>query len=192
MKSNKTYRLVVTAMLIAIATVLNEFAVVQLPYGGGVTIFSQVPIIALGYIFGPAWGLLSGFVMSLIQLLFGLPHLSITKTFSAYLIFAFFDYIFAYTALGLGGVFKGKFKSSYIDLSVGTVLVCMLRLLCHFVSGVTIWSEYANSDAVGAIVAYSITYNAGYMIPEMIITIIGILALNKFLFPRLDKNGVIK
>ena len=91
MKNNKTYRLVVTAMLIAIATVLNEFAVVQLPYGGGVTIFSQVPIIALGYIFGPAWGLLSGFVMSLIQLLFGLPHLSIAKTFSSYFMLVFLN-----------------------------------------------------------------------------------------------------
>ena len=192
MKNNKTYRLVVTAMLIAIATVLNEFAVVQLPYGGGVTIFSQVPIIALGYIFGPAWGLLSGFVMSLLQFLFGLSNLSYVKGFSSYLILILFDYLLAYTALGLGGIFKDKFKNGYIDLTIGTTLVCAFRLLCHFISGITIWGDYTNGNSLGAVFAYSITYNAGYMIPETIITIIGILALNKFLFPRLDNNGVLK
>ena len=192
MKKNSTYKLVVTAMLVAIATVLNELAVVPLPYGGGVTIFSQVPVVALSWIFGPLWGLLSGFLMSLFQLLFGLANLSYVKGFSAYLIVILFDYILPYTLLGLGGILKDKIKNSYLSLSLGTLLVCMLRLLCHFVSGVTVWADYTNGNDFGAVAIFSITYNASYMIPETIITIIGILALNKLLFPRLDKNGALK
>ncbi len=192
MKKNNTYKLVVTAMLVAIATVLNEFAVVRLPYGGGVTIFSQVPVIALSCIFGPSWGLTSGFSMSLLQILFGLKNISYAKTFLDYLIIILFDYILPYSLLGLGGVFKDKIKNSYLSLSIGTILVCALRLLCHFISGVTVWADYTNGSSFGAVVAFSISYNAAYMIPETIVSLIGILALNKFLFPRLDKNGALK
>ena len=192
MKKNSTYKLVVAAMLVAIATVLNQFAVLQLPYGGGVTIFSQVPIIAISWIFGPAWGLISGFVMSLFQLLFGLSNLSYVKGISSYLIVILCDYILPYTLLGLGGIFKDKLRSNYLSLSLGTVLVCVLRLLCHFISGVTVWADYTNGNNFGAVALFSLTYNGGYMLPETIITIIGVSALYKFLFPRLDKNGAIK
>ncbi len=192
MRSNKTYKLVVAAMLIAIATILNEFAVVHLPYGGGVTIFSQVPIIAISWVFGPLWGLLSGFVMSLFQLLFGLSNLSYVKGFESYIILILCDYLLPYTTLGVAGIFKNKFKNSYLELIVGTLFVCFDRLLYHFISGITVWADYTNGNDMGAVMTYSLTYNAGYMIPETIVTIIGILALNRFLFPRLDSNGVLK
>lgn len=194
MKTNKTYRLVVTAVLIALSTILNEFATFSSPflYGGGVTVMSQVPIIALGYIFGPSWGLVSGFTMSLVQLLCGLSNFSYVKGIGAYLLCALFDYIVPYTILGLGGIFKGKFKNSAVELTVGTVMVCAIRLLCHFITGVTIWADYTSGQAMSAIFSYSIAYNAGYMIPETIITVIGILALNKFLFPRLKDDGTLK
>ena len=192
MKSNKTYRLVVTAMLIAIATVLNQFAVVQLPVGGGVTIFSQVPIITLGVIFGPTWGLFSGFVFSLFQVLFGLSNFSYVKGAVSFIVLVIFDYLIPYSILGLGDMFKGKFKRRSLELTLGTLVVCFIRFLCHFISGATIWADRANGNSLGAILFYSFTYNGSYMLPETIITIIGILALNKFLFPRIDENGVIK
>ncbi len=192
MKNSKTYRLVVTAMLIAIATVLNQFAVVQLPVGGGVTIFSQVPIIALGVIFGPSWGLFSGFVFSLFQILFGLSNFSYVKGALSFVVLVLFDYVIPYTFLGFGDIFKGSFKNRSVELTLGTILVCFVRFLCHFISGATIWADWANGNSLDAILIYSLTYNGSYMLPETIITVIGILALNKFLFPRLDENGVLK
>ena len=194
MTNNKTYRLVVTAMLIAIATILNEFATFESPFlhGGGVTVFSQVPVITLSYIFGVRWGLVSGFTMSIIQLMFGLENLAYVQGIDGYLILILADYILPYTLLGLGGIFKGKIKNTDLALTAGTVLVCVIRFVCHFVSGVTIWGDWTQQNAMSAVFSYSLTYNAGYMIPETIITVIGILALNKFLFPRLNKDGMLK
>ncbi len=181
-------------MLIALATVLNQFASFDLPFlmGGGITIFSQVPIIALGYIFGVRWGLISGFTMSLLQLMFGFSNFSYVKGMAAYIILALLDYLVPYTLLGLGGMFKGRFKSSYVDLTVGTVMVCLIRYICHFLSGITVWADYTDGNAIKAIITYSLSYNAGYMVPETIVTVIGILALNKFLFPKLDDKGMLK
>lgn len=196
MKNNKntTYKLVVAALMIAIATVLNEFVEFDSPFlhGGSVTVFSQVPIIAMGYIFGPVWGLATGFTFSILQIIFGLSNFGYVKGIGAYIILALFDYLIPYTLLGLGGIFKGKFKNSGIDLTVGTLMVCVIRYLCHFISGVTVWGGWTEGKAAKEVFVYSLTYNAGYMIPETIITLIGILALCKFLFPRLDDNGMLK
>lgn len=193
-KNNKTYRLVVTAMMIALATLLNEVAVFESPFlfGGGVTVFSQVPIIVLSYVFGPAWGLLSGFTMSVIQLIFGLSNLSYVKGIMSYLIVILFDYIIPYTVLGLAGVFKGKFGNKYIDIGIGTIMVCALRFLCHFISGATVWADWTSGQDAGAILTYAALYNLGYMAPETLISLIGVFALATFLFPMLGEDGMIK
>ena len=196
MKTNKanvtTYKLVVTAAMLALATVLNEFTSFESPFlmGGGVTVFSQVPIIALSWIFGVPWGLCSGFVFSVIQALIGIKNIAYAQTIGGYIIAALFDYIVSYTMLGLAGIFKGKIKNAYAALATGSLLVCVIRLCCHIITGVTIWKAYCPEDMT--VLGYSVVYNASYMIPETIITIIGILALAKFFFPRVDENGMIK
>ncbi|MBQ6445810.1 MAG: energy-coupled thiamine transporter ThiT, partial [Clostridia bacterium] len=45
------------------------------------------------------------------------------------------------------------------------------------ISGATIWTEYAPDTAVKAVLAYSASYNATYMVPETIISVIGICAV---------------
>lgn len=191
---HRTYKLVMAALMVAIATVLNEFAKFDSPFlhGGSVTVFSQVPIISMGYIFGPTWGLATGFTFSLLQVVFGLSSFSYVKGIVAYIVLALFDYIVPYTLLGLGGIFKGKFKNTSLELTVGTLMVCAIRFLCHFGTGITIWGEWTEGKAVKEVLAYSLSYNAGYMIPETIITLVGILALGKFLFPHLDEDGMLK
>lgn len=191
---HRTYKLVMAALMVAIATVLNEFAKFDSPFlhGGSVTVFSQVPIISMGYIFGPAWGLATGFTFSLLQVVFGLSSFSYVKGIVAYIVLALFDYIVPYTLLGLGGIFKGKFKNTSLELTAGTLMVCVIRFLCHFGTGITIWGEWTEGKAVKEVLAYSLSYNAGYMIPETIITLVGILALGKFLFPHLDEDGMLK
>lgn len=191
---NRTYKLVMAALMVAIATVLNEFAKFDSPFlmGGGVTVFSQVPIISMGYIFGPGWGLATGFTFSLLQIIFGLSNFSYVKGIGAYIILALFDYVVPYTLLGLGGIFKGKFKNMSLELTVGTLMVCVIRFLCHFLTGVTIWGQWSEGKAAKEVFSYSLSYNAGYMIPETIITLIGILALGKFVFTKLDSNGMLK
>ena len=49
MKKEHTKRLAVCAIMIALATVLSELLkLFDSPFGGGVTLFSMVPIIAIG------------------------------------------------------------------------------------------------------------------------------------------------
>ena len=178
-QTNKILRLTETAILIAIAVVLNELSVIKFPFGGSVTVFSQVPIILLAFRYGTPWGLLSGIIMGIFQMMFGLKNFSYVTGIASYMILAFTDYICAFGVLGLGGVFRNKIKSQPIALACGGAFVSVLRLAFHFISGVTIWKGYAPSNSIGAIVKYSITYNSSYMIPELIVTVIGVFALGK-------------
>ena len=42
------------------------------------------------------------------------------------------------------------------------------------------------------VLSYSVVYNASYMIPETIVTLVGVFILAKLFFPRLDENGMLK
>ncbi len=170
-KKQKIRRIAESSVMLALATVLAELAVFKLPHGGSVTLFSQVPMIAISYRYGVKWGAFSGIVMGIVQMLFGLGNFSYVSGAVAFLILIFADYIIAFGSLGLGGMFKGKIKNPAISLVAGGVVVTIIRFLCHFISGVTIWGDYSGG-AVSA-VWYSITYNASYMLPELVITIIG-------------------
>ena len=184
-------------MLIAIASVLSIFQPFQLPFGGGITIASMMPLVILSFCYGTRWGILSAFLYSIIQLLLGaktvtaffLPGDSQMILWHAILI-CFLDYILAYSVLGLGGLFKNKIKNSTVSITVGTVFALSLRYIVHIISGAVFfgsWAEwfftqegfYAFGSAIletfsgfSLAAIYSIIYNGTYMIPEIIITAI--------------------
>lgn len=173
-KKQKNRRLAESALMLALSTILSELAVFSLPFGGSVTLFSQVPIILISYRYGVKWGLTTGLAMSIIQLIFGIQNFSYVSGMVAFLILAFCDYLIAFSALGLGGMFKGKIKNDILAISLGGVVVSVIRFICHFISGATIWKEYAEGAPV---LEYSLTYNASYMLPELIITVVGLVIL---------------
>lgn len=173
-KKQKNRRLAESALMLALSTILSELAVFSLPFGGSVTLFSQVPIILISYRYGVKWGLTTGLAMSIIQLIFGIQNFSYVSGMTAFLILAFCDYLIAFSALGLGGMFKGKIKNDILAISLGGVVVSVIRFICHFISGATIWKEYAEGAPV---LEYSFTYNASYMLPELIITVVGLVIL---------------
>ncbi|MBE6826997.1 MAG: energy-coupled thiamine transporter ThiT [Ruminococcaceae bacterium] len=174
-KISTTRRLVESALMIALAVALDEFAVIKFPFGGSVTLFSQLPIILLSYRYGVKWGLFSGFTMSIFEFVFGLKNLSYVTGIKGVIILILADYLIAFTCLGLGGVFKKPVKNQALSLALGSVVVSVLRFICHFVSGVTIWGGYAPEGT--PVWKYSLLYNGGYMLPELIITVIGALAV---------------
>lgn len=173
-KKQKNRRLTESALMLALATILAEFAVFEFPFGGSVTLFSQVPVILISYRYGVKWGAATGLVMSVIQLIFGIKNFSYVSGITAFLILALCDYLIAFTALGLGGMFKNKIKNDVLAISLGGVVVSVIRFICHFISGATIWKEYAEGAPV---LEYSLTYNASYMLPELIITVVGLVIL---------------
>ncbi|MDR0315215.1 MAG: energy-coupled thiamine transporter ThiT [Oscillospiraceae bacterium] len=177
-KNFNVLRLTETALLIAMTTVLSLIPMFKLPFGGTVTLFSQLPIIILAYRHGTLWGIFGGGIAGLLQIFLGLDNFSYVTGISAYIILIFSDYIFAFGSLGLGGVFKNVIKKQPLALACGVTLASFTRFLFHFISGVTIWRSYAPSDALDAVITYSITYNALYMLPELIITLIGAVAIS--------------
>lgn len=174
-KKQKIRRLAETAIMLALATILAELPVIEFPFGGSVTIFSQVPMVVVAYRYGIKWGIFSGLSMGLIQMLFGLGNFAYVSGLGAYLILIFADYIIAFGALGLSSMFKNKISNPVTSIALGAGVVSFIRFICHFISGVTIWGDY--TDGAQAVWKYSLTYNAGYMVPEAIITIIGCVVL---------------
>ena len=108
-------RLTECAIMLALAVVLNELTPFKLPFGGSVTFFAQLPIVIVGYRHGLKWGLFTGFAMGVIEMLFGLENFSYVTGIAAYLILIFADYVIAYSALGLGGVFRKSIKNQALS-----------------------------------------------------------------------------
>ena len=174
-KKQKIRRIVETALMLALSTILAELAVVKFPFGGSVTIFSQVPMVVISYRYGVKWGIFSGLAMGVIQTLFGLGNFAYVSGIVAYLILLLADYIIAFGALGLGGMFRNVIKNQPVSIALGGAVVSVIRFICHFISGVTVWADYTNGAK--EVWLYSLGYNGGYMLPELIITVIGCAVL---------------
>ena len=167
---SRTRMLVEGALMIAVGTVLSILKLVDLPYGGSITLASMFPIILAAYRHGTSFGLLCGLVYAILQQLLGLKTLSWVTTAASVVAVILLDYIIAFTVTGLGGIFRDRFGSQSAELVTGSLLVCLLRYICHVISGCTVWAGLSIPTS-GALV-YSLAYNATYMIPEAIIVAI--------------------
>lgn len=166
---SRTRTLVECAMMIAIASVFSMIKLIDLPYGGSVTIASMLPIVILSYRHGLGWGLGAGLVYGVIQQLLGLNTLSYVSTWQSILAIILLDYIVAFAVIGLAGVFRNM-KSQSIALVYGSILAGLLRYICHVISGATVWAGLSIPDE--AALLYSLAYNATYMLPEIIVLVI--------------------
>jgi thiamine transporter len=164
-KSRKNLRaLIESALLVAVGFVLSYIKLFELPQGGSVTALSMLPILMIGLRHGPKWGLCGGFVFACLQMLqsFWPPP---SGTFIAYVAVILLDYALAFTVLGLSGIFRGR----RYGMIYAAPLCIFLRFLCHFVSGIVIWSYYAGDTAAWI---YSLFYNGPYMGIELVLTTI--------------------
>lgn len=173
-----TRRLTETAIMLALAVALSYVQIFSLPMGGSVTLFSQVPIIIIGYRYGAKWGISTGIIYGILEMLLqGLGNFAYVKGFVSYLILILADYVLAFMVLGLGGaMFKKAIKNQAVALGLGAFVGSLLRFLCHFISGVTIWGEYA--DGWKSVWAYSAGYNGSYMAAEAAISVVGVVLLS--------------
>ena len=199
---NKTRRITESAMLLALAVVLelvSKMIIPPMPFGGQLTIVCMLPVVLISYRHGVKWGLVAGFAYSLLQMALGAG--TVTAAFQPgyfgdgtmignALIMCLLDYVLAYTLLGLGGIFRDKIKNSGAALCLGSLVALGCRYLSHIGSGYILFSGWAEwfftqegFPAWGAnLVAslspdmlgfvYSVVYNGMYMIPEIILTAI--------------------
>lgn len=166
---SRTRIMVECALMIAVASVLSMIKLVDLPYGGSVTIASMLPIIIIAYRHGLSWGLGSGLVYGIVQQLLGLNTLSYVTTWQSILAVILLDYIVAFAVIGLAGIFR-KMKSQSAALVLGSIFIGLLRYICHVISGATVWAGLSIPDE--AALLYSFAYNATYMLPEIIVLVI--------------------
>lgn len=175
MKTNSIHKLTMSAVMIALATVLSLVTIFKMPLGGSVTLFSMLPVCLLSIMYGCRWGFLCAFVYSLAQLAMGIGAVAgWGLTPAAFVGCVVFDYILAFTALGIAGAFRKHGVPGYI---AGIALAVFLRLVSHFISGTIFFASWA--PAGWDPVLYSIAYNGAYMLPEFAFTVLGAVFLLK-------------
>lgn len=174
---NKTLRLTESAVMLALGFILSLLKIIDMPFGGSVTAFSMLPVIIIAYRYKTPWGLLVGFSASLLQMIMGIKNLTYATSAGAVIAIIMLDYVVAFTAMGLGGIFRGKIKDQGVSLASGALVACVLRYICHVISGCTVWAGVSIPDTDGLL--YSLAYNAAYMIPETVVTVVGAYFVGK-------------
>lgn len=173
MKNKTVKALTESAIMIAMATVLSLIKIVELPYGGSVTVACMLPIAIIAYRHKLVWGLSAGLVFGVIQQLISLNTLSYVTTWQSILAVILLDYVVAYALIGTAGAFRKSVKSRSLSLMLGVLLCSILRYACHVISGATVWAGL--SIPTEAALGYSFIYNATYMLPETIVLCIAAL-----------------
>ncbi len=168
---SKTHKLTEGALVVALSTILSFVSLYRLPQGGDITAFSMLPIILMSYRNGPKWGVATGFVYALVQLLLGIQNVMYCPTLLSQIGCILLDYIIPFSCLGLASYFARPFKNKILGISVSTAAVCLIRFISSFLSGILLWGAYAPAGT--PVWIYSLVYNGSYMLPETILTIIG-------------------
>ena len=216
--TNKTKRLTESAMLLSVAIVLelcSKMFIPELPFGGQVTLVSMLPVVLISYRHGVKWGLVSGVAYAMIEMAIGAK--TVTAAFQPgyfgdgvmilnALIMCLLDYLVAYTALGLGGIFRNKIENRGKALCCGVLVALGCRYVAHIFSGYILfagWAEWfftqdgfpawgaslvASLSPTALGMLYSIVYNGMYMIPEMILTVVAaaLLARNSKIVTKIS------
>lgn len=169
MKQSRIRILTECSILIALGTVLSVLKLVDMPYGGSVTPAAMFPVLIFSYRHGTKWGLGAATVYAILQQLLGLENLSYFTTWQSVVGIILLDYIVAYVAVGLGGIFRRVEKNQSIALFYGAILVSLIRYACHVISGAILWVSCDFAIPAGSEILYSFSYNATYMLPEAII-----------------------
>lgn len=153
-----TKQLVFSGVAMALAIVTSEIKFARLPMGGSITLFSMLFIVLIGYWYGAKAGLLTGFAYGLLQFVLDPVFYSPIQLLV--------DYPLAFGALGLSGFFSGKKHG----LLLGYIAGVIGRYFFAVLSGVVFFAHYA-PDGTPAMI-YSLTYNATYIVPEAVVTLV--------------------
>ncbi len=153
-----TKQLVYSAVAIALAVVCSMIKLFEMPMGGSVTLLSMLFIVLIAYWYGPYVGIMTAVAYGLVQfvtepIFYTIPQMLL-------------DYPLAFGALGLAGFFH---KKKY-GLQIGYVVGVLGRFLFSTASGVIFFASYA-PEGMNPLV-YSMGYQASYLIPEAVVTLI--------------------
>ena len=180
MKKNWTVKMLVEGGLcIALSFVLGYIKLFSMPQGGSVTAGEMIPIIIFALRHGSLPGIVVGALYGFVQMLFGG---SIFHPVQAIL-----DYPVAFGVLGLAGLFSSEFEKtkSVVPVIKGASLGIVLRMIAHTLTGAIFFASYAPEGQNPW--AYSIIYNASYLLVEFAITIVIIYLLRNVITKDLQR-----
>ena len=167
--SKQIVAMIECSMMIALSTVFSLIKIIDMPYGGSVTIASMLPIVIAAYRHGFLWGLGTALTNSVIQLLLGINNLSYFSTWQSIVAIILLDYVVAFGVFAISGLFRRIEKRQNIAFLYGILASSVLRYVCHVISGATVWAGLSIPD--NAALLYSLSYNATYMLPETIVLV---------------------
>lgn len=153
-----TKALTFSGVLLAVGIVANQITIYSFPQGGSVTLFSMFFITFIGYMFGLKVGITSAVAYGLLNLL-----IKPSVYYPAQLVV---DYILAFGALGLSGLFANKKKGFLF----GYLVAVVGRLFFAVLSGFIFFGQYAPEGWNP--LWYSFVYNISYIGVEAVITAI--------------------
>lgn len=180
MKKKQLYKLCECAVFIALSLALMPIEIPGPAFGGDIDLV-MIPLFILAYRNGVGYGVVSGLIFGFLKCLigggigWGLPSVLL-------------DYVLAYGAVGVAGLFKEK--NWAIELS--TFIGCLSRFLIHFISGITLYAITVPTNVEGTALTtaspfiYSIVYNSLYMLPNTIIAIV-IMSLLRYPLKKMKK-----
>ena len=169
-------RLCASGIMIALGTVMSMISIWKMPLGGRITPLSMLPICIIAIIYGTKWGLCTSFAYALVQLILDFASaLSWGLSVPALVVCFFVDYLCAFTMLGFAGVFR---KKGDFGAAAGVVLACVLRFVCHVISGSTVFAVWMPEEWSNPLL-YAVAYNGTFMLPETILTAAATFALMK-------------
>lgn len=115
--------------MIALATVLSMIKFANLPFGSSVTLCSMLPLVLIAYRYKWKWGLLTGVVYGLVQMVLGANNLSYGTSALAVILIILFDYLVAFGVMGFAGIFRDKFHNQPLEIALGAFVACALRYI---------------------------------------------------------------
>ncbi|MDO5717155.1 MAG: energy-coupled thiamine transporter ThiT [Tissierellia bacterium] len=175
MKRKELQILTEGGIMIALSIVLGFVRLYRMPQGGSVTAGQMVPLIFFALRWGLAPGLLAGTVYGILDALIdgyviGIPQFLL-------------DYPLAFACLGLAGLFHSMYYGTQRSQAIvmGASIAVFGRFVCHVLSGVIFFAEYAEGSNVWL---YSMGYNGSFLAAELVIAVILLFVLAKLPLER--------
>ena len=160
-KAMSAKRLCFCAMGVALAFVTSYIKLFKFPYGGSMTLCSMLFSVLIANWYGVKTGILVGFAYGLLQFL---QEPYVLSPFQVCC-----DYVFAFAALGLAGVFS-KSKNGLIK---GYILAVLARGVFHTLGGYLYWMDYIPDKFPKSLtILYPVIYNYTYLLTEGVLTVI--------------------
>ena len=160
-KKMSAKQLVFCGVAIALAYITSYIKIFNMPWGGSITLCSMLFIVLVANWYGVGTGLFVGLAYGILQFIQEPYVLSFFQVCC--------DYIFAFAALGLAGVFA---KSNH-GLLKGYILAVVARGAFHVLGGYLYWMDYMPDNFPKSLTAvYPILYNYSYLLVEGVITVI--------------------